>query len=84
MGPFLLGRWEGVAPVAGTFLVFLRNFSKGLRNVAESERESASQTMTPLCSGVCVCVMGHFKYTQKTVINGLLLVLIEKTHTRAR
>lgn len=31
------GQWEGVAPVASTFLLFLRNFSKGLRNVAESE-----------------------------------------------
>lgn len=37
MGPFLQGQWEGVAPVAGTFLVFLRNFSKELRNVAACE-----------------------------------------------
>ncbi len=39
MGLFLQGQWEGVVPVAGTFLVFLRNFSKGLRNVAACERE---------------------------------------------
>ena len=39
MGLFLQGQWEGVAPVVGTFLVFLRNFSKGLRNVAVCERE---------------------------------------------
>lgn len=39
MGPFLQGQWEGVAPVAETFLVFLRNFSKGLRNATACERE---------------------------------------------
>lgn len=39
MGPFLQGQWEGVAPVAGTFLAFLRNFSKGLRNAVAGRRE---------------------------------------------
>lgn len=39
MGLFLQGQWEGVAPVAGTFLVFLRNFSNGLRNAAACESE---------------------------------------------
>lgn len=37
MGPIQQGRWEGVAPVAGTFLVFLRNFSEGLRNAGACE-----------------------------------------------
>lgn len=37
MGPIQRGRWEGVAPVAGTFLVFLRNFSEGLRNAGACE-----------------------------------------------
>lgn len=39
MGLFLQGQWEGAVPVAGTFLVFLRNFSIGLRNVAACESE---------------------------------------------
>ena len=42
-----LDQWEGVVPAAVTFLVFLRNFSKGLRNVPVCE--SAPRTKLPLC-----------------------------------
>lgn len=59
MGLFLQGQWEGVVPVAGTFLVFLRNFSKGLRNVA------ACESKRPTDHDAFVATEGHSVYAQK-------------------
>lgn len=69
MGPFLQGQWEGVAPVAGTFLVFLRNFSKELRNVAacESERPADHDAFVLQRAGE----RGELCIHHETVINGL-------------
>lgn len=63
MGLFLQGQWEGVAPVAGTFLVFLRNFSKGLRNVAACERERPADHDAFVRRRARE--KGHSEYTQK-------------------
>lgn len=84
MGLFLQGQWEGVVPVAATFLVFLRNFWKGPRNVAACVCGRESHRPRSLCAAECMWE-GTQDYTHTyihTVINGLLTAPKSNTRTK--